>query len=132
MQGSPLSLLFVLVMDALAGMFRVAGQHGILANLDPDGIQHRVSMYADDVAVFSKPDEDELRAVCGIVAYFGKALGFAFPKNTAAPIRCSLAPPCWKSLPQPWSAPSWWSRTLAWSPALRWTASEVQCTSSPK
>ncbi|KAM0929262.1 hypothetical protein ACQ4PT_001755 [Festuca glaucescens] len=44
-QGDPLApLLFVLVMDVLATMFRVAERAGVLVDLAADGLKHRVSL----------------------------------------------------------------------------------------
>jgi retron-type reverse transcriptase len=63
-QGDPISpLLFVIAMDVLAAMFRAAEQAGILSRFGLSGIKHRVSLYADDVVVFAKPDRVELEAV---------------------------------------------------------------------
>jgi hypothetical protein len=54
------------------------------------GIKHRVSLYADDVVVFAKPDRVELDAVRSILDHFGKASGLLvnFVKSAVAPIHC--------------------------------------------
>ncbi|KAK1609214.1 hypothetical protein QYE76_032887 [Lolium multiflorum] len=91
-QGDPLSpLLFVLVMDVLAGMFRVAESDGVLASLAAFGIKHRISLYADDVVVFAKPASSKLNTVRSILECFGGASGLQlnFAKSSAAPIRRS-------------------------------------------
>jgi hypothetical protein len=91
-QGDPLSpLLFVLVMDVLDAMFRSAECAGVLGDLTVDGLKHRVSLYADDIVVFARPEEEELVAVREILACFGAASGLHvnYHKSSAAPIRCN-------------------------------------------
>jgi len=52
-QGDPLSpMLFILVMDVLSLMVTKASRDGLLQPLSSRPIQHRISMYADDVALF--------------------------------------------------------------------------------
>jgi hypothetical protein len=90
-QGDPLSpLLFVLVMDVLSAMFLVAESSGVLPPL-PDGLHHRVWLYADDIVVFAVPSVAELAAVKGILQCFGEASGLHvnFQKSSVAPIQCS-------------------------------------------
>ncbi|KAM0913734.1 hypothetical protein ACQ4PT_011963 [Festuca glaucescens] len=90
-QGDPLSpLLFVLVMDVLAVMFRAAERARVLVDLAADGLRHRVSLFADDIVVFARPDEREIQVVKEILHCFGAALGLIvnFTKSSAAPIRC--------------------------------------------
>ncbi|KAM0931031.1 hypothetical protein ACQ4PT_000540 [Festuca glaucescens] len=71
-------------------MFRAAEHAGVLASLRTVGLRHRVSLFADDVVVFAKPGEQDLRAVRAILACFGDASGLVvnFAKSSAAPIRC--------------------------------------------
>jgi hypothetical protein len=82
-------LLFVLVMDVVAAMFRAAEATGVLPQL-PTGIQHRVSLYTDDVVVFARPSTLELQAIKGVLDCFGQASGLHvnFLKSATAPIRC--------------------------------------------
>ncbi|KAM0922677.1 hypothetical protein ACQ4PT_006132 [Festuca glaucescens] len=90
-QGDPLSpLLFVLVMDVLDAMFRAAERAGVLVDLSAVGLKHHVSLYADDIVVFARPDEQELVAVKEILACFGAASGLCvnYLKSSVAPIRC--------------------------------------------
>ncbi|KAM0931032.1 hypothetical protein ACQ4PT_000540 [Festuca glaucescens] len=77
-------------MDVLDAMFRAAEHAGVLASLRTVGLRHRVSLFADDVVVFAKPGEQDLRAVRAILACFGDASGLVvnFAKSSAAPIRC--------------------------------------------
>ncbi|KAK1695700.1 hypothetical protein QYE76_012397 [Lolium multiflorum] len=93
-QGDPLSpLLFVLVMDVLAAMFLAAERTGAIRDLSAVGLKHRVSLYADDMVVFARPEVCELQAIRDILGCFGSASGLEvnFTKSTAAPIRCSPA-----------------------------------------
>jgi hypothetical protein len=78
-------------MDVLAAMFRAAESAGILHSLATAGAKHRVSLYADDVVVFARPEARELYAVRAILECFGHASGLHvnFAKSAAAPIRCS-------------------------------------------
>jgi hypothetical protein len=78
-------------MDVLAAMFRAAESAGILHSLATAGVKHRVSLYADDVVVFARPEARELYAVRAILECFGHASGLHvnFAKSAAAPIRCS-------------------------------------------
>jgi hypothetical protein len=55
-QGDPLSpMLFILVMDVLRFMFRKATEEGLLQPLARRALQHRISIYADDVVIFLRP-----------------------------------------------------------------------------
>jgi hypothetical protein len=83
-------LLFVLVMDIVAAMFRAAEATGVLPQL-PTGIQHRVSLYTDDVVVFARPSMLDLQAIKGVLDCFGQASGLHvnFLKSATAPIRCT-------------------------------------------
>ncbi|XP_073367720.1 uncharacterized protein [Aegilops tauschii subsp. strangulata] len=61
-QGSPLSpMLFILCMEPLHRLLELATTAGLLSPLARTGLRHRVSMYADDVMVFLKPMERDLR-----------------------------------------------------------------------
>jgi hypothetical protein len=97
-------------MDVLVAMFRTAEQAGILSCFGLSGIKHRVSLYADDVVVFAKPNCVELEAMRGILDCFGEASGLKvnFSKSEVTPIHCPEdamlaigdALPCWvASLP---------------------------------
>jgi hypothetical protein len=91
-QGDPLSPLhFVLVMDVLAAMFKAAERAGVLPEL-PAGLKHGVSLYADDIIIFARPEAAELAVIKGIMACFKAAFGLVVnnAKSVAAPIRCSM------------------------------------------
>jgi hypothetical protein len=91
-QGDPISpLLFVIAMDVLSGLFRAAERTGGLVSLHTIGLKHRVSLYADDVVIFARPDEVELQVVRRILDLFGGASGLRvnFGKSSMVPIQCS-------------------------------------------
>ncbi|KAM0913367.1 hypothetical protein ACQ4PT_012221 [Festuca glaucescens] len=91
-QGDPISpLLFVIAMDVLLAMFAAVEGAGVISNLADVGLRHRVSLFADDMVIFAKPDAHELAAIWEVLACFGAASGLrANPnKSFAAPIRCS-------------------------------------------
>lgn len=59
-QGDPLSpMLFVLVMDVLNSLFTKAGEVGLLQPMAQGRIRQRISLYADDVALFIQPTQEE-------------------------------------------------------------------------
>jgi hypothetical protein len=78
-------------MNVLSAMFAAAERADLLQDLTQFGIRHRVSLYADDVVVFSQPCALELQAVRAILDCFGAALGLGvnYAKITDIPIRCS-------------------------------------------
>ena len=56
-QGDPLSpLIFVLVMEALNALFKLADERGLLFGLD-QSVTERVLLYADDVILFLSPQQ---------------------------------------------------------------------------
>jgi hypothetical protein len=66
---------------------------GVFADLAALGVKHRVSLYADDGVVFSRPEDGELSAIRQILHTFGAASGLQvnYAKSAAVPIRCSPA-----------------------------------------
>jgi hypothetical protein len=91
-QGDPLSpMLFILVMDVLNLMVGRAVEAGLLQPLSTRSFLHRVSLYADDVALFIKPTADDLVLVGDILRLFGEASGLQtnIQKSSIIPIRCS-------------------------------------------
>jgi hypothetical protein len=48
-------MLFILVMDVLKWMVTRADEEGLLQPLSRRPLQHRISLYADDVALFLQP-----------------------------------------------------------------------------
>jgi hypothetical protein len=68
-------MLFILVMDVLNTLFAKAGNEGLLQPLSRCMAGQRVSLYADDVALFIKLIEEELQITRNILKVFGEASG---------------------------------------------------------
>jgi hypothetical protein len=91
-QGDPISpLLFVIAMDVLSDLFHAAEHAGGLAMLRTIELKHRVSLYANDVMIFARPDEVELQIVRRILDFFRGASGLRvnFGKSSVVLIQCS-------------------------------------------
>jgi len=91
-QGDPLSpMLFILVMDVLNSLFVKAASEGLLQLLSPRVAGQRLSLYADDVAIFIKPIEEELLVTRDILKVFGDASGLHtnIQKSNIIPIGCA-------------------------------------------
>lgn len=90
-QGDPLSpMLFVLVMEVLNHLLRWLEQRGSLSPIR--GLTGpRVSLYADDLALFVAPAESDLLAVRAALSIFGLASGLFsnLDKSVATPIHCT-------------------------------------------
>jgi hypothetical protein len=90
-QGDPLSpMLFILVMDVLRHMVETATREGMLQPLARWTLQHRISLYADDVALFIRPQADDIDITMDILHLFGEASGLNtnLQKSNVLPIRC--------------------------------------------
>jgi hypothetical protein len=90
-QGDPLSpLLFVLVIDPLQKLFDLATDLGYLSKLRGRAVTMRVSMYADDTAIFIRPTRQDIATLVDILKKFCDASGLKtnFQKSTVVPIRC--------------------------------------------
>ena len=73
-QGDPLSpMLFILVMDVLNSLFTKAEELGLLQPFTRGNNGHRISLYADDAALFIRPVEDEMILTMQILEVFGEA-----------------------------------------------------------
>ena len=75
-QGDLLSpMLFIMVMDMLNSLIGHASQEGLLQPLPVRGLQHRVSIYADDVILFIRPSVLELDLIKHLLDFFGHVSG---------------------------------------------------------
>lgn len=91
-QGDPLSpMLFILVMDTLNLIISRAREDGLLQPLSSRSIQHRLSLYADDVVLFLRPAARDIDLTTNILGLFGEASGLRtnIQKSSATPIQCS-------------------------------------------
>jgi hypothetical protein len=89
-QGDPLSpLLFVLSMEVITILLSKAAELGILSPIGNCTAEQRVSIYADDVVIFVKPEVQDLVAVRELLALFGHASGLKvnYTKTSATLIR---------------------------------------------
>jgi hypothetical protein len=84
-------MLFVAAMEALSAMITKATEYGLFGNLAAISPLQRISIYADDVVIFLKPECTELWAVRQILGLFGEASGLKvnFRKTSATLIRGS-------------------------------------------
>jgi hypothetical protein len=90
-QGDPLSpMLFLLAMELLHRLFSRAQQMGMLDKLSGGCERFRASLYADDAAIFIKPNSKELVVTECILDLFAKASGLItnIGKAEFFPIRC--------------------------------------------
>lgn len=91
-QGDLLSpMMFILVMDVLNWIVPKASREGLLQPLSNRPIQHRISIYADDVALFLRPAAEDINLTLEILQIFGEAssLKTTVQKSNVLPIRCS-------------------------------------------
>lgn len=89
-QGDPLSpMLFILAMEPLQRMLQLATQAGLLRPIN-NTAKLRISMYADDAAIFANPDSNEMQAIQQILEIFGEVTGLKInlAKCAAYPIQC--------------------------------------------
>ena len=90
-QGDLLSpMLFILVMDVLNSMFTKASNLGLLQPIEGRNPDQRISLYADDVALFIRPVEDDINLTLAVLEKFGTASGLLtnLQKSCVIPIRC--------------------------------------------
>ncbi|WVZ75251.1 hypothetical protein U9M48_023325 [Paspalum notatum var. saurae] len=75
-QGDPLSpLLFVVAMEPLNKLIRQAEHHRILSPLPSDLTRFKVSLYANDIAMFIKPTVDDVTTMLTLFGVFGQVTG---------------------------------------------------------
>lgn len=82
-------MLFVIGMEVLTAIVVGAVNSGLFQGLAGIEALQRISIYADDVVLFARPDENELRAVKSILRIFGEASGLRvnYCKSAATVIR---------------------------------------------
>jgi hypothetical protein len=81
-------LLFVIAIDPLQRMFDRATQLGYLQPLQHRTVKLRVSLYADDAALFLNPNREEIQGAMLILAAFAQASGLVtnFSKCAIYPV----------------------------------------------
>ena len=91
-QGDPLSpMLFILVMDVLSHLITKASDEQLLQPLARIALQHRISLYADDVVIFLRPSASDIEITLDILQLFGEASGLKtnVQKSSVLPIQCT-------------------------------------------
>ena len=63
-------MLFILVMDVLGHLIAQAASEGLLQPLSARNLQHRISLYADDVVFFLRPDVSDISVTMDILNIF--------------------------------------------------------------
>ena len=83
-------MLFVIVIYVLNSLLQRAVERGLLQRLTAQHLPSSVSLYADDVVIFSHPDAHDIRTIRRMLDVFGKASGLCtnIAKCSASPIRC--------------------------------------------
>jgi hypothetical protein len=92
-QGDPTSpMMFVAAMEVMSAIIKKAVEGDMFSNLASISPLQRISIYADDVVLFFKPERHELWVVKHILQIFGEASGLKvnFAKTTATLIRGSF------------------------------------------
>jgi hypothetical protein len=77
-------------MDVLGHMISKAETEGLLMPLSRRALQHRISIYADDMVLFLRPEAEDISLTMGILNLFGEATGLKtnLQKSSVLPIRC--------------------------------------------
>jgi hypothetical protein len=84
-------MLFIIVMDVLGYLLSKAEEDGLLQELSSRHRYNRISLYADDVAIFLHPSSSDIAATLEILGLFGAASGLHKnnQKSSVFPIQCS-------------------------------------------
>jgi hypothetical protein len=91
-QGDPLSpYLFILAIDTLQHILERATEDGMMSPLRDRMARLRLSLYADDAAVFVNPTKANVDMIMQIMERFGEStsLRINVQKSSVAPITCS-------------------------------------------
>jgi hypothetical protein len=83
-------MLFILVMDVFCYLVRKASEEKLLQPLSRRALQHRISLYADNVVIFLQPFANYIRLTLDILQLFGEASGLKtnVQKSIVLPIHC--------------------------------------------
>jgi hypothetical protein len=83
--------LFILAMDVLVFLITKAQQKGLLEPLASRVVQHRFSIYVDDVVIFLRSITIDINTMLDILHLFGHASGLRtnVTKCNVYPIRCN-------------------------------------------
>jgi hypothetical protein len=83
--------MFVLTMDALNALFQLIDNRSLFCSLHVPSIRHRLSLYADDLVIFTVLDEQDLRLVRVILVVFAGPSGLHtnISKCHSTVIQCS-------------------------------------------
>ena len=90
-QGDLLSpLLFDIGIDPLNRTLQLATEQGLLQPLPESLATLRLSLYADDAAIFLAPTAHDISNLASMLQNFGEATGLVtnFAKSSISPIRC--------------------------------------------
>ena len=76
--------------NVLGYMIAQAAREGLLQPLSTRNLQHRISLYADDVVLFLRPEVNDISITMDILNIFGEASGLKtnLQKSSVLPIRC--------------------------------------------
>lgn len=91
-QSDPLShILFIIVTDTLNLIVTKAAEASLLQPSLSRSIQHRLSLYADDIVLFLRPIVSDIDLTVNILRIFGEASGLKtnVQKSSVVPIQCS-------------------------------------------
>lgn len=83
-------MLFILVMDTLKLIITKASEAGLLQPLSSLSIQHRLSLYEDDVVLCLRPVASDIDLTLNILKVFGEASGLKtnVQESSVVPIQC--------------------------------------------
>ena len=90
-QGDPLSpMMFILAMEPLQIMLNKATEKGLLSPICNRRAKLRISLFADDAAIFLNPITDEVQVVRNILDAFATVSGLTTntTKSAAYPVKC--------------------------------------------
>ena len=90
-QGDPLSpMLFILAMEPLQLLLALEEASSNLSPIQTNMAKIRISLYADDAAIFVNPVKEEIDVIKEVLVAFGDASGLRvnLSKSSVYPIRC--------------------------------------------